>query len=82
MTDDIRQIVKDHARLSVDVEGIADDDDLYLAGMTSHASVNVMIALEDHFDVEFPDTMLTRGTFESIGALAAAIAQIQMEASV
>ncbi len=27
--------------------------------MTSHASVNVMLALEDHFDIEFPDRMLT-----------------------
>ncbi len=82
MTDDIRQIIKGHARLSVDVEGLSDDDDLYVAGMTSHASVNVMMALEDHFDVEFPDAMLTRSTFESIGALASAIAQMQTEASV
>jgi acyl carrier protein len=82
VTDDIRQIIKDHARLSVDAEGLSDDDDLYLAGMTSHASVNVMIALEDRFDVEFPDAMLTRSTFESIGALASAIAQMQTEASV
>ncbi len=82
MTDEIRQIIKDHARLPVDAEALADGDDLYLAGMTSLASVNVMVALEDHFDVEFPDDMLTRGTFESIGALASAIAQIRMEASV
>jgi acyl carrier protein len=82
VTDEIRQIIKDHARLSVDTEGISDEDDLYLAGMTSHASVNVMIALEDHFDVEFPDSMLTRDTFESIGALASAIAQIRTGASV
>jgi acyl carrier protein len=82
VTDEIRQIIKDHARLSVDVEGLSDEDDLYVAGMTSHASVNVMMALEDHFGVEFPDAMLTRSTFESIGALASAIAQMQMEASV
>jgi acyl carrier protein len=82
VTDDIRQIIKDHARLSADVEGLSDDDDLYVAGMTSHASVNVMLALEGHFDVEFPDAMLTRSTFESIGALACAIAQMQTEASV
>ena len=39
---------------------LAEDADLYEAGMTSHASVNVMLALEDAFDVEFPDRMLKR----------------------
>ena len=34
--------------------------DLYAAGMTSHASVNVMLALEDAFDIEFPDELLTK----------------------
>ena len=37
--------------------------------MTSHASVNLMLALEDHFDVEFPDEMLTRSAFESISSI-------------
>ena len=60
MTEDIRQIITAHARLPVDVDELAPDADLYQAGMTSHASVNVMLALEDHFDVEFPDRMLTR----------------------
>ena len=35
---------------------LAEDADLYQAGMTSHASVNVMLALEGEFDVEFPTT--------------------------
>ena len=26
--------------------------------MTSHASVNLMLALENEFDIEFPDRML------------------------
>ena len=66
MTDEIREILKDHARLPVDVDALAVDADLYQAGMTSHASVNVMLALEDAFDVEFPDRMLKRSVFESI----------------
>jgi len=45
--------------------------------MTSHASVNVMLALEDHFDVEFPDRMLKRDVFESIDAIASAIMELQ-----
>jgi acyl carrier protein len=77
MTEEIRQILSDHGRLSVDVNGLATDADLYAAGMTSHASVNVMLALEDTFDVEFPDSMLKRSVFESIDAIAAAVSELR-----
>ena len=45
--------------------------------MTSHASVNVMLALEDRFDVEFPDPMLTRDVFESIAAIERALGELR-----
>jgi acyl carrier protein len=77
MNDRIRKILADHARLSVDPATLRDEDDLYQAGMTSHASVNVMLALEDAFDVEFPDSMLKRSVFESISAIAAAVGELQ-----
>jgi len=44
--------------------------------MTSHASVNVMLALEGEFDVEFPDHMLKRSSFESVAAIHAAIDEL------
>ena len=72
----IRRILKDHGRLSADADGLADDADLYQAGMTSHASVNVMLALEGEFDVEFPDHMLKRGVFGSIASIRSAIAEL------
>jgi acyl carrier protein len=77
MTDQIRQILRDHGRLAVDVATLGDDDDLYQAGMTSHASVNVMLALEAAFDVEFPDSMLTRSVFESVGSIEAAVSELR-----
>ena len=77
MRDDIRQIVKDHGRLSVDVDALAADADLYEAGMTSHASVNVMLALEDRFEVEFPDRMLKRSVFESIASIEASVTELR-----
>ena len=79
MVDEIRRIVKEHGRLPVDAGDLATDADLYDAGMTSHASVNVMLALEDEFDVEFPDRMLRRDVFESIDAIAAALTELQQE---
>jgi acyl carrier protein len=80
VSDQIRAILKEHARLSVDVSSLADDSDLYQSGMTSHASVNVMLALEGAFDVEFPDRMLRRGVFESIASIRAAIEELTQKA--
>ena len=54
---------------------LEDGANLYSAGMTSHASVNVMLALEDEFDVEFPDEMLTRNAFESIDSIRSVVEQ-------
>jgi acyl carrier protein len=82
VTEEIRQIVNEHGRLSVDVSELPAGADLYQAGMTSHASVNVMLALEDHFDIEFPDRMLTRGVFESIASIEAALLELHAEAGV
>jgi acyl carrier protein len=81
MTEDIRQIISEHARLPVDVASLAPTADLYQAGMSSHASVNVMLALEDRFDVEFPDYMLTPTVFESISSIAAAVSELRSKAS-
>ncbi len=79
MHEKIRQVIHDHARLPVDAGTLPDDADLFQAGMTSHASVNVMLALEDAFDVEFPDRMLRREVFESVAAIEAALRELQSE---
>lgn len=69
----IRNVLEVHGRLLVSVSSLADDDDLYRCGLSSHASVNVMLALEDEFGVEFPDSLLRRSTFESMGAIRSAL---------
>jgi acyl carrier protein len=77
----VREIVAEHGRLSVDVASLSDTDSLYEAGMTSHASVNVMLALEDAFDVEFPDEMLKRSVFESVASITEALSQLEAQAA-
>lgn len=72
----IRQILKAHGRLSGDATALDAQADLYQAGMTSHASVNVMLALEGAFDVEFPDHMLKRNVFNSISSICGAIQEL------
>ena len=69
MTDEIRQIVADNGKLPVDVATLTEEDDLFDAGMTSHANVNVMLALEDVYDIEFPEELLRRSTFQSLAAI-------------
>ncbi len=78
---EIRRVLSEHARLPVDVDSLDDRADLFQAGMSSHASVNVMLALEDAFDVEFPDRMLKRSVFESVAGIAAAIGELRQQAA-
>jgi len=65
----IRQILTQYGRLSVPAEGLGVEANLYEVGLSSLATVNVMLAIEEAFDVEFPDHLLTRRSFESIASL-------------
>lgn len=77
MDDKIREIIENHARLTVPATSLPEDADLYAAGMSSQASVSIMVALEDEFGVEFPDHMLKRSVFMSIASIRAALLEIQ-----
>ena len=76
ITDDIRAVLGEHGRLAVDVASLTDQSNLYEAGLTSHASVTLMLALEERFDIEFPDRMLRRGAFASIAAIRAGLEEL------
>lgn len=76
ITQTIRGVLHEHGRLNVDAHTIAEDGDLYQAGMTSHSSVNVMLGLEGAFDVEFPDHMLKRSVFSSVAAIRQALLEL------
>jgi acyl carrier protein len=69
----VRDILARHGRLSVPVDQLSDTSDLHSAGLTSLATVGLMLALEEHFEVEFPDSLLSRKTFSSIDSLVAAV---------
>ena len=66
----IRSILTTHGRLTVAVHTLEDNSDLYHAGLTSLATVGLMLGLEDEFDIEFPDSALSRQTFGSIESIA------------
>lgn len=69
----IRTLVRDHARIGLPVSALQDSTPLYQAGMSSYASVQLMLALENEFSLEFPDRMLSREVFESIDSIASAV---------
>lgn len=71
----IRTALIEHGRLSVDVAALPDDADLYDAGLTSLATVTLMLALEDALGVEFPESMLSRRTFSSIESIRSGLEQ-------
>jgi acyl carrier protein len=75
----IRNILGEVARLDVPLANLADDADLYAAGLSSLATVHVMLALENAFDIEIPDQMLTRQLFRSVDSLAAAVERIRQQ---
>ena len=76
LSDRIRKVLAAHGRLPTPVASLPEDADLNKAGMTSHATVNVMLALEVEFDIEFPDQMLTRNVFNSVASIRSALEEL------
>jgi acyl carrier protein len=72
----VAAIVLEHGRFSAELSALRADADLYALGMTSHAMVAVMLALEAALDVEFPDRMLKRDVFASVQNIARAVAEL------
>ncbi|WP_420100876.1 acyl carrier protein [Bosea sp. (in: a-proteobacteria)] len=79
MKSKIRAILAKTAKLPVDVATLRDDDDLFNAGLTSFGTVELMMALEEAFDLEFPDKMMNRRNFASIDGIEQALQSILSE---
>jgi acyl carrier protein len=77
MNSKLREILAQWANLDVSVESLADDANLYDAGLSSLATVKILMALENTFDIEIPDEWLTRDLFSSIATLGRAVMQLQ-----
>ena len=77
-SDRIRRILETHGQLPIEISRLSDDDDLHQNGLTSHACVNVMLAIEDAFGVEFPDSMLRKSTFQSVTAIVGVLKSLEV----
>ncbi len=72
----VRSLLKSSNLIATDIASVTDNADLYAIGLSSHAAVNLMLALEEAFGIEFPDRLLRRKTFSSIDAIVDALVQI------
>jgi acyl carrier protein len=78
--DTVREVLAAHAGLVKDAWTVEAESDLFAAGMTSHASVNVMLALEDALDIEFPERLLKKSTFASVASILDALDSLSLAA--
>ena len=76
MQDKIRDILAETGRLAVSVESLDDEADLFAAGLDSLAIVNVLMSIEEQFDIELPDEMLSRRSFSSIATISRVVADL------
>lgn len=77
--DVVRGLIARTCEQPIDLKTLSDDANLYTAGLTSFASVQLMLALEDEFDIEFPDRLLNRKTFTSIRTISEAVVSLVQE---
>ena len=66
----IREILAVHGRLNRPAAEVRSDADLFAIGLDSQAVVNVMLAIEERFDFEFPEDRLNRAAFATIRSIA------------
>jgi acyl carrier protein len=72
----LRQLLSEHAKLPVDIAELDDHSDLYAAGLKSFSVVQLMLAIESEFDIEFPERMLNRRTFADMATIEAALREL------
>jgi acyl carrier protein len=72
----IREILAENGRLAVPVDSLDDNADLFAAGLDSLAIVNVLMRLEEQFDIELPDDMLQRKSFSSIATIDSVVTRL------
>jgi acyl carrier protein len=77
---EIRDILAQNGRLAVPIASLDDNADLFAAGLDSLAIVNVLMSLEEHFDIELPDEMLQRRSFSSIATIETVVASLTRQA--
>jgi D-alanine--poly(phosphoribitol) ligase subunit 2 len=73
---DIREILGSNEAFAGKADKLSEDDSLFDKGLDSFGSVQLMLALEERFNIEFPDDLLNRKSFSSIRAIREAVTSL------
>ena len=76
ITQDIREVLGSNEAFAGKADRLSEDDSLFDMGLDSFGSVQLMLALEERFDVEFPDSLLNRKAFATIRAIREAVSTL------
>ncbi|MFK0111585.1 phosphopantetheine-binding protein [Streptomyces sp. NPDC091217] len=72
----VRSILETHSGIGEKVRELTPDASLWDAGMESLATVRVVIALEEEFDIAFEDGMLEKNPFDSVSSITSVVAEM------
>ena len=69
----LRALILDNVEQVADASAVTGDARLAGLGMDSVSGLDLLLAMEEEFNVSFPNEMLTNEVFESHGTLEAAL---------
>jgi acyl carrier protein len=81
MIDLIREIIDARGLLPVAARTLAPNANLYDAGFSPFAAIQLTLALEEARGVEFPRQMLRRQSFSSLDSIAACLERVERKAA-
>ncbi len=73
----ILRLVEEKATLAKPTDELTLNCDLYRAGMKPFEAIQLMLALEEEFEIEFPTKMLNRQSMSSLEAIRSCIEEVQ-----
>jgi acyl carrier protein len=77
----IRKIIDAKGLLPVAARTLAPNANLYEAGLSPFAAIQLMLALEEACGVEFPRQMLRRQSFSSLNSIAGCLERMERKAA-
>lgn len=76
------ELIRDSAKLLDSDESLPPEQELMDLGIDSFGLLELITSIELAFDIEIPDEMLTRETFQSANSVANAVRQLLADVSV
>lgn len=81
MIETICRAIDEKGHLTTAAAHLSADADLYAAGLTPFAAIQVMLELERRLDIEFPKSMLNRRSMATIDAITSLLLALQTQAA-